>query len=74
MVQRPALTKDSDRLNCKTASRMLSDGQDKLMSPSELARLRLHLVVCEACRNFDEQMQFLRRALRRMDRDEGDLP
>lgn len=65
---------DQDDLDCKAVSRLISDGQDNLMSPPDRARLRLHFVVCEACRNFDQQMQFLRRALRRMGRDEDEPP
>lgn len=51
-------------LNCQDVSRLLSDGQDRLLPSADRARLRLHLVMCQACRNVDEQMQFLRVALR----------
>lgn len=68
------MSDNEDDLDCKAVSRLISDGQDKLMSPRERARLRLHFVVCEACRNVDEQMQFLRRALRRMGRDKDEPP
>jgi predicted anti-sigma-YlaC factor YlaD len=63
-----------DDLDCKQVSRLISDGQDKQMPPFDRARLRLHLVICEACRNVDEQMQFLRRAMRRIDKDKGEPP
>jgi Putative zinc-finger len=68
------MTEDAGRLDCKTVSRLISDGQDKLMPPSERTRLRLHFVVCEACRNVEEQMQFLRRAMRRIDKGGGEPP
>lgn len=68
------MSEDLDDLDCKQVSLLISDGQDKLMSPSEQARLRLHFVICEACRNVDEQMQFLRRAMRRIDKDKGGPP
>lgn len=53
-----------DKLDCKDVSRLLSEGLDRELPPAERARLRLHLVYCEACRNVDEQFRFLRRALR----------
>jgi predicted anti-sigma-YlaC factor YlaD len=56
-------------LDCKTVSRLLSDGHDLQMAPAERARLRLHLVICTACRNVDAQFRFLRDAMRRLDKD-----
>lgn len=63
-----------EELDCKQVSRLISDGQDKQMPASDRARLRLHFVICEACRNVDEQMQFLRRAMRRIDKDKVEPP
>ncbi len=59
-----------DDLDCKTVSRLISEGQDKLLTPPERARLRLHFVVCETCRDVDGQMNFLRQAMKRLGRDE----
>ena len=53
-------------LDCKEVARLISDGQD------QQARLRLHFVLCETCRNVDEQMAFLRRAMRDMDKADPD--
>ena len=47
---------------------MISDGQDLTLPPAERARMRLHFVVCETCRNVNEQFDFLRRAMRSIDR------
>jgi hypothetical protein len=60
------------RLTCKDVSRLISDGQDLDLPAPERARLRLHFVICKTCRNVDEQVQFLRRAMRGMGKD--DLP
>jgi predicted anti-sigma-YlaC factor YlaD len=54
------------KLDCKDVSRLLSDAQEHPPEPSEMARLRLHLVICEACRNVEEQMAFIRRAMQRL--------
>jgi hypothetical protein len=32
--------------------------------------MRLHLVMCRTCRNVDEQMDFIRRAMRRLGSEE----
>ena len=49
--------------DCKEVSRLLSSGQDLQLPASERARLRLHLVICSACRNVEQQLAFLRRAI-----------
>jgi predicted anti-sigma-YlaC factor YlaD len=54
------------KLDCRQASRLLSDGADQQMAPADRARLRLHLVICDACRNVEEQFTFLRRAMRQL--------
>jgi predicted anti-sigma-YlaC factor YlaD len=58
--------------NCKEVARLLSHGLDQELPSAERARLRLHLVICQACRNVEEQMQFLRRAMKQLGR--GDEP
>lgn len=64
------------RLNCQEVSRLLSDRQDESLPVADRARLRLHLVLCEACRNVSEQMEFVRRAVRQLDleRPDADAP
>jgi len=54
------------KLTCKEASRLLSQSLDREMTVGELARLRLHLTLCDACRHFEKQMKQLRRALTRL--------
>jgi predicted anti-sigma-YlaC factor YlaD len=57
-------------LDCKDVSRQLSSALDSPLDPAQQARLRLHLVICQTCRNVDEQMDFIRRAMRRLGREE----
>jgi predicted anti-sigma-YlaC factor YlaD len=57
-------------LDCKAVSRLISNGLDESLPGPERARMRLHFVICQACRDVDEQMQFLRRAMRRIDKEE----
>jgi Putative zinc-finger len=61
------------QLTCKDVSRLLSDGQDRDLPPNERARMRLHLVICDHCREINEQIDFLRRAIRRLGSDEPPL-
>lgn len=55
-------------LDCKEVSRLISEGLDQDMPAPERARLRYHFVICQTCRTVDEQMQFLRRAVKEMDK------
>jgi len=54
------------KATCKEVHRLTSEGLDRKLSMIERARMRLHLLVCDACRNFTGQMQLIRRAMRRM--------
>lgn len=47
-------------INCRNATRLLSDAQDRKLSLQERTALRLHLMMCSACRNFGKQMESLR--------------
>jgi hypothetical protein len=42
----------------------VSQAQDRRLGLLERWRLHLHLRVCEGCRNFQDQVTFLRRAVR----------
>jgi hypothetical protein len=61
-------------LDCKEVSRLISDGQDQTWPSADRARMRLHLVICETCRNVDKQMQFIRRAMRKLGNEEPPKP
>lgn len=54
-----------EKLTCRNASQLMSQAQDRALSPAEQLRLQAHLAVCRACDAFNRQMQFLRQALRR---------
>jgi len=57
-------------LDCKEISRLISARQDEGLPAPDRARMRLHFVMCEACRNVNEQMAFLRRAMKKLDDDQ----
>jgi len=62
------------QLDCQDVSRLLSRAQDESLPAGERARLRLHLILCETCRNVDEQLQFIRRAMGRLGKDDAPPP
>ena len=50
---------------CKDVSRALSQMQDADVAFPLYLRLRLHLLLCDACTRFEQQLHFLRLAMRR---------
>ena len=45
---------------------MLSQAMERDLSAWARVRLRLHLMVCDACSNFDRQLKLLRKAVARL--------
>ena len=52
-------------LDCRHASRLISQLQERKLGRLERLRLRLHLAACDACTAFNRQVTFLRDAMRR---------
>ena len=59
------LRKLTHMLSCREATRLLSQRQERALTTIENVKLRLHLIVCVACRRFARQLAFLRTALAR---------
>ena len=55
-------------LSCKDVSRLLSQREDRHLNFGERVTLRLHLVICDVCRNLSRQMTLLRPAVQRLSR------
>jgi predicted anti-sigma-YlaC factor YlaD len=53
-------------LTCKEVTRLASEGLDRRLGLGERVRLRLHLAICDGCRNFHKQLDFLREAVNRL--------
>lgn len=51
-------------LNCKKATRLLSESQDRTLAVPERMSLKMHVMMCSGCRNFGKQMHTLRQAAR----------
>ncbi|UUO23733.1 zf-HC2 domain-containing protein [Colwellia sp. M166] len=47
-------------MNCKQATRLLSDAQERKLTLKEKTTLTMHTAMCSACRNFGKQMESIR--------------
>jgi hypothetical protein len=52
-------------VSCKDVSHLVSERQERELGRFERWTLAMHLAVCDACAQFEKQMQFLREAMRR---------
>jgi hypothetical protein len=52
-------------ISCKDASRLISQEQEVPLSWFVRWKLRMHLVVCDACTKFERQVRFLREAMQK---------
>jgi hypothetical protein len=59
-------------LSCKETTRLLSQGEDRKLAFGERVALRLHLAICDGCRNVGAQFRFLRVAVKSLSRDGND--
>jgi hypothetical protein len=53
-------------LNCREASRLVSQGLDRNLGFGERLALRVHLRICDGCDNFKKQVDFLRRTVKQL--------
>jgi hypothetical protein len=51
-------------LNCREATRLVSEGMERRLTLVEGMRLRLHLMICRGCSNFRRHMASLRQLAR----------
>lgn len=56
-------------LSCKETTRLLSQGEDRRLAFGERVALRVHLAICNGCRNVSAQFRFLRVAVNSLSRD-----
>lgn len=51
-------------LNCKDATRRMSEAEDRELGLGERLELGMHLALCKGCRNYQQHLQVLRDACR----------
>jgi len=59
-------------LSCKELTRLVSQGEDRKLKFGERVALRLHLAICDGCRNLNAQFKFLRSAVKNLSQDEAE--
>lgn len=55
-------------LNCKEASCLVSESQERPLNFGERWELRMHLWMCISCSRFERQIQLLRKAMSMLNR------
>lgn len=61
-------------LNCKEATRLISESQERKLSLLEKMPLKFHVMMCAGCKNFSQQIPFLSQAMRAFAKWDGDEP
>ena len=51
-------------LSCHQATRLASDAQERPLTFKEKVSLKIHTMMCSGCRNFENSMNTLRKAMR----------
>jgi hypothetical protein len=59
-------------MNCKKATRLVSESQERKLSFTENMPLKFHLLICSGCKNFSQQVPFLSQAMRAFTKWEGE--
>ena len=59
-------------LSCKESTRLLSQAADRKLGFGKRVALRVHLAICDGCRNVGAQFRFLRTAVQQLSRDENE--
>ena len=53
-------------MNCKQATQLMSQAQDRSLNRSEHLSLKLHLIMCKGCSNYNKHLDFIRKAVRQL--------
>lgn len=53
-------------MTCKQATELMSQGQDRPLSFYERLRLRVHLLICRGCSNYNKHLGVIRTAMKRL--------
>ena len=56
------------KITFREAHVLLSERMDRELGLGERLRLRAHLLICEVCTKVGKQLDFMRRAIRQLDR------
>lgn len=59
-------------LTCKDATELMSQKMDGKLPLATRVSLGFHLLICKGCRNFNDQLHFIRKAVKRVAGDVDD--
>lgn len=59
-------------LNCRDATRLMSEAQERSLALKDRMSLKMHVMMCSGCRNFGKQMHTLRHLARSFARGENE--
>lgn len=48
-------------LNCRDATRLMSEAQEHTLTVPQRMSLKMHTLMCKGCKNFETQMDVLRK-------------
>jgi hypothetical protein len=51
-------------MNCKQATRLISESQERSLSLAEKMSLKVHVMMCRGCKNFSLQVPFISQAMK----------
>lgn len=51
-------------MNCRQATLLISESQDRPLSLPERMTLKMHVMMCTGCKNFSLQIPFLSQAMK----------
>ncbi len=62
---------ESSVLKCKDASQLQSQAYERRLNAMERIGLKVHLLICKGCRGFNQQLNLIHQACRRIDESKG---
>lgn len=51
-------------MNCRHATQLISESQDRALSLPEKLALKMHVMMCAGCKHFSLQVPFLSKAMK----------
>lgn len=55
-------------MQCKRATELMSQSQDRELTLNERLQLKFHLLICNGCARCDKQMKLMREAIKQLDK------
>ena len=53
-------------MNCKQAAQLMSHSHDRALSWRERLKLRIHLMLCTGCNNYNRQLNIISEAMKQL--------